>query len=223
VLSQGTAERKASGTHLFVDIGPNSRLFNLDAVWVGKDREATLLVDERFSITLAEKTLMILKRPFKLLPGQSLLEEEIKVVKGKIKTPDGKVITPEVEVLAPISPEPPSKDEKKIPIQLYPKDNSTLYLRPEKNIPLIFAWPTNLTGYIVIQNKNNGRRIYSEIQNQRYFPAKLDQPSSYFWEIMDADRRPMLGPYSFIIKHLDEEAARQILKSGPSSNVEVYW
>jgi hypothetical protein len=221
-LIQGGAERKASGTSLFVDIGPNSSLFNLDALWVGKDGEATIILDGKTQIKLTEKTLMILKRPFKHRPGQSSLEEEIKVIKGKVQT-EGKTIKPEAEVLTPIIPDAPLNSGKNVPIQLYPKDNSVIYMRPEKDIPLAFAWPTPLTGYIVIQDKENGHRIYAEIQNQRSFSAKLERPAPYFWQIIDSDRRPMLGPYTFVLKHLNEETAKQLLKSGASENTEVYW
>ncbi|MEO7163108.1 MAG: hypothetical protein ABI041_09315 [Bdellovibrionia bacterium] len=222
LLTQGRAERKASGTNLFVDVGPNSKLFNLDAIWVGKDGEATIKLEGNISVSLTEKTLMILKRPFKHRDGQSSLEEEIKVVKGKVQTPEGKAITPEKEALAPVVPEDFSKG-KKVPIELYPKDNAVIYLRPEKDIPFAFAWPNELNGYIVIQNKVTGRRIYAEIRDQRHFAAKLEQPGSYFWQVTDADRRPMLGPYTFTVKHLDNEAAKQLLKSGPSTSTDVYW
>ncbi len=33
----------------------------------------------------------------------------------------------------------------------------------------------------------------------------------------------MLGPFTFILKHLDEEAAKKLLKSGTNDTTEVYW
>lgn len=223
LMTEGSAERKATGTNLFVDVGVNSSLFNLDVIWVGKDGAASIRLDDNSTIKLTEKTLMILKRPFKHVAGMSSLAEGVKVVKGKVEAADGKTIEPPVEVLAPVEPEAPTKNEKTIPIQLYPKDNSVIYMRPVKDIPLIFAWPTVLSGYIVIQDKGTGRRIYSEVQNQRHFSAKLEQPGSYFWQIIDSDRRPMLGPFTFNLKHLDEEAAKMLLKSGTNDTTEVYW
>jgi hypothetical protein len=223
LMTHGNAERKAAGTNLFVDIETNSNLFNLDAIWVGKDNEATIQLEGDITIKLAEKTLMILKRPFKHRSDQSSFEQAVKVVKGKVQATDGKSIIPEAALLPPILPEDSPKETQGEPIQLYPKENSVLYMRPEKNIPLIFAWPTSLSGYIVIQDKITGRRIYSEIQNQRHFSAKLEQPGSYFWQIIDSDRRPMLGPYTFVVKHLDEKSAKELLKSGANENTEVYW
>jgi len=96
-------------------------------------------------------------------------------------------------------------------------------MRPVKDIPLTFAWPNSLTGYIAVQNRATGHRIYAEIQNSRHFAAKLDQPGPYFWQITNSERRSMLGPYTFEIKHLDEAAAKQLLKMGPSATTEVYW
>ena len=42
ILVRGNAEKKAAGTNLFIEIGPNTNLYNLDVIWVPKDNEASI-------------------------------------------------------------------------------------------------------------------------------------------------------------------------------------
>jgi hypothetical protein len=226
-LAEGTADRKATGTNLFIQVGPKSNLYNLDVIWIGKDKEAVIAFDSKTSVKLPEKTLLYLKRPFKnIATGQSNLEDNIKVLKGSVLLSTGDTIKPTLDMpeSSPEAEEDPNtiKDQR-VTIELYPKDNSIIYARPAKNIPLSFAWQKSVYGFIAIQHKESGHQIFGSLQNQNYYSAKLDQTGSYFWQIIDSDRRPIYGPFTFTLNHLDEETAKQLINSKLEHPTEVYW
>ncbi|MFZ9594732.1 MAG: hypothetical protein ACO3A2_01500 [Bdellovibrionia bacterium] len=221
-FSRGKAEKKPPGSPQFYELSEQSQLFNLDSIWVGKSNEATLMMEDGSSLTLAENTLLILKRPFKP-QGRMTVDQQVKVLKGRVKTEEGKVIRPVQPEEAPVVPEVKKDGQTQGPIIFYPRDQATIYMRPEKNIPLTFSWSKEFDGYLILKNKNNEKTVHSRVENRKYLAASLDGPGAYLWKIVDSNQSVLLGPFSFEIKQLNENAAKEILKNGTPSGTEVYW
>jgi hypothetical protein len=219
-LEEGSAERKPSGTLEFSPIPVGELLYNLDAIWVGKAGHARLHFESGGELELEEKTLLILKRPFK--NGVRSIEEEIKIVKGQAKTPDGKNLTPDPEH-SPLSTSEPPEEAGSARIQLYPKNQLTLYRKETAAIPMTFAWPQRATGTLVLQDTLSGHKNYWTLADQNSYSIQLEQPSTYFWQILDVDGKMLVGPNTFTVRSLDESVARELLKTGTPSPSEIHW
>jgi hypothetical protein len=227
-LSDGEAERKPSGTTSYVSVTKGSNLYDLDAVWVPKLGHATLSLDDGTNLELGEKTLLVLKRPFKST-GPRHLEDEVKVVKGRVKMTGRQPRT--IDSVDDKPSELPKFEnafkDRVVPAKLYPPDDGLLLRRETDRVKLTFTWVDPVKGYLVVQSKETGRVSFAEVRGEHFSNVELDQGSEYFWQLVDVDRKPLAGPFRFELRVLTDESAKEALKqqaTGANKRpTEIYW
>jgi hypothetical protein len=223
-MREGRGERKASGSPAYVAAAPGTEFFNLDTLWVGKQLSCKLELDDRKLLELPERTLIVLKRPFR---GGSVgaFEDKVVVLKGEVLVKgETKARTPPRAMGSPEIPDGRKRGPRSAaPQKLNPQEEAILYLKPEDRL-VSFAWPDPLSGYVAIRNGTTGRVLYQEVRNERYAKVRLPEDAEYLWQVIGEDREPLLGPFKFELRMFrGADTARKLDLKKLDGKVEIHW
>jgi hypothetical protein len=226
-LTAGNVERKANGNMSFVLATPGSQFFNMDVAWVGKGGSADLTLDDGVSVHLDENTLIILKRPFKRKLHQTV-RERVKVIRGKVTTSSAaeREIQNETVFKELPAPKPSASGGPGGPGQaVQPRPGVTLYFRAAGLPIAIFAWPQFTDGVFVVLNKTTQQANYMPITHQNTVRYELPHADgSFAWQLIDAKKNVLLGPFSFQTKFVDDAKIGELLRHPPpKGTAEIYF
>lgn len=231
-LVSGDAERKLAHTHSFNTVKVGDPLYNLDAIWVGKNKKATVRIETGQVLELSEMTLLLLKRPFKTMKQDlGVKSQEFKLLKGHMVL-NGKItLSPEDGTAAEIElpkigiPENTDPTGFKIPEEVYPKQNSEIYIRESLDREFVFKWSKPVEGMLSVQIQDEGGSVrFVELHNQRTAPVVLAPNHTYLWKILNSQNKIQFGPYRFNLKVIDDdEKVKSLLNKKGDNPVEVYW
>ena len=140
---RGPVERKQNGSKTFLQVQKGEKFFNMDAAWTGPGQEAELLLDDGSKLQMAERSLIVLKRPFRR--REHALREKVSVISGRVKVFQASLFKSEKyeEFQRPASWAPERKTEESQ--KIYPPENGILYFRETGELTLRFAWSKPLS------------------------------------------------------------------------------
>ncbi len=227
-LSKGEIYRKQNGSRLFNRMTLTSSelgLFNLDTVWVNPKKTAQLTLDDGSLLNLSEKTLLILKKPFK--PGHSRLEDKVRLISGTVERhqPFAPLEKMEWGFHQNTSPLKELKSEE-LKIQenqsIFPPPHSVLYFH---FVPhhFRFSWSSPLTGFLVIQNQKDGKKTYTRIDQATFGEGEIQSPLNAMWSVIDDRKKNLIGPFVFEIQTLNALQMKKIWNQKGSSPLYIYW
>ncbi len=236
VLKTGKIMKRSLGGKAFNLVTSGTEFFNLDAVWVGPGQKATVALESGDMLELFERTLVVLKKQFKEAGrATNVLKRQFKLAKGRVSVGDSQDYKYKDEDSAVWDSKnlkfgnTPSADDGKASSDMYPRQDSIIYTRAESEQKFTLVWPTPISGYLEIQDRQEGRRIHEELKNQRSVTLNLSQNRVYYWQIIDQQRNTLFGPNKFELRKLTESSVGKLLegkKEGSSQGeqpVEVYW
>ncbi|MBC7692648.1 MAG: FecR domain-containing protein [Methylotenera sp.] len=223
-LIAGKVERKPTGVLNFGTVGPGTEFNNMDAVWTAREGHARIELEDGEILEMEEMTLIILKRPFKRHTKGSILER-VKVLRGKVTTTVFK--RQELVVIKKVMPEDPdvTKVNETDPTRqnLYPPANAAILKRETGDVEIVFSWPKAATGYHVLRRLDESQLRYTEVENERFVKLLVPQNAAYIWQIVDANKKVLAGPYKFELKVLTDESAKKLFKEGVQGPAEIHW
>jgi len=192
----------------------------MDAVWVGKGQNAILLLETGEEVEIAEKSFVILKRPFK---DTSSYADLIEVVSGKIKlktetawsTGDQNDFV-EIPEKNKVLEEPNRK--------IFPEQDSLVVMNPRRNFRLKFFWETKLSGYLGVRSETNGRVWFFDLKDADSQGVDLPKENhDYIWHILSKDKKILKGPYTFRMEVLDKGRAKNYVEKQTNRVIKIYW
>lgn len=219
--THGTAKRKPLGQIEFESAQAGTDFFNLDAIWVGPEQFATLETPEGMIMDLGEKTLLVLRKPFR---PKSRPEDQFHLISGSVSIREPYPV--KFEILGKGFNEIP--DEKKV-TAAQQKEDLRVFPDPGASIiqdgsePFALSWAFPASGHLVISNKTTGQVFYIPLTQQSYAEAALPPGFTYLWQVVDMDRKTLVGPFQFTLLHPGKNAVRNevdaTVKSGDESRV----
>lgn len=219
----GKADRKASGQSAFVAAREGDELFDLDVLWVSAGSSATLLMDDQYRVELSEKTLLVLKKPFK---GTGRPRDRIVALSGKVVVNDaGK----DEVIQKPKDASDPSTEEK---AKLLAPDQSLSRYAPSLSVLIFsrrkgqgevtFEWPTPVKGYLSISDGTAEGNVHRPLKDSVSERVVLPTERRYQWNLMSVEGHRLAGPFGFDLRDYDEALVREaILKGGDSAKIQV--
>lgn len=233
VFEEGAGEKKRAGSLDFTNAIPGTEFFNMDAVWVGKGKSATLQIDEGDKLILAEKTLLILKRPVRPRKG-SKNADQFKLVAGKLKIVRGTGISEERK-----SEQNNEVPKKRDTATLDPEDRSGLTVHPKHRTLLLvrqkpggedlkpeiaFSWPKSFSGFVALRNTVTGSVQYEEVARSQGVKLTVEVGSQYVWQLVTPEKAVALGPFEFEVRAVDAQSTAEILKRKEMDQpIEFLW
>ncbi len=235
VFEEGSGEKKRAGSLDFVNAIPGTEFYNMDAVWVGRGKSATLQIDEGDKLILSEKTLLILKRPVRPRKGGKN-SDQFKLVAGKLKIVRGTGITEERKSENEQNSEIPKKRD---PATLDPEDRSGLTTHPKHRTLLLvrqrpggeelkseiaFSWPNLFSGFVALKNTITGTVHYEKVTRSQGIKLVVEVGSQYIWQLVTPDKAVALGPFEFEVRAVDAQSTAEILKRKEMDQpIEFLW
>ncbi|OFZ18438.1 MAG: hypothetical protein A2X94_00395 [Bdellovibrionales bacterium GWB1_55_8] len=228
-LVSGAAERKGMGAKGFSPVLVGQKFYDLDAVWTGKNQSAEIALDTGIHITLGEKTLIVLKRPFRRR-YKPALDEQIRMVHGEVRLGGGGKSLKSSRSSGLRKNELTDGSEgapKEVDLQkgsgIFPPHQAELYYRDRGKVEIRLAWTKIKTGYLKVSGRKGGEVYYAPIKEQMFAALRLDNDETYQWAIMDDKKVNLLGPFSFELHMLDSITAKRLLTEKPEKPLLIYW
>ena len=236
VLQEGIGEKKSAGSLDFARVGVGAGFFNLDSIWVGKGGTATLQIDGGDKLLLAEKTLLIFKRPVRPRKGfQS--GEQFKLIVGKVNVFRGLGITEERKAVDDQIREIPKRrdpadsvHDDRSGLTAHPKHHSLLLVRqkpthePGDNPEVAFAWPMPFSGFLALRNSGSGTVEYYDVKRSQGVRIAVEVGSQYVWQLVTPAKSVALGPFEFEVRAVDAQSTVEILKHRETGHpIELLW
>lgn len=225
VFMYGKVERKALGSARFQGLEPGTELNNMDVIWTPPGHQAILRFYDGTYVKLAEKTLIVLRRPFRrrlgfgendgvdrsifVLRGNLGLNfdlkkeiEEIKKIEKEAEAAKGKQKLDKKPSLSKPSKEElqaSEKGDRNDPTdKIQPVANAILYyLETKPSVTIGFYWINSLSGTFFVRSTKSGEVRNFALSNANHLDVALKQNDSYEWRLIDAHENPLVGPYFF--------------------------
>ena len=86
-----------------------------------------------------------------------------------------------------------------LPVSLYPKDNTLLFLVNSAQSVLHLYWIKPITGHLIV-TVGESAPIQTAVNEQDGASLSI-APGEYTWEVRDADNQIRMGPAHFDVKH----------------------
>ncbi len=216
VLKEGSAERRSFGAPSYVAVSVQGVMKNLDSVWVKKGARAVLELYDGSELQLEEQTLITLKRPFK---SAGKAAERVQVVKGKVTVKEGKEsrqLEADHAAFSEIPEIKPSAKGASVPeatkLKATPGKNAVVYLRDPLTAEVGFGWPTSVTGFLSVVRKGSREANYVRVENAKSVQAVPGGPGVFLWQVVDASKKVVVGPFQFTVKNFDERSAESLVR-----------
>lgn len=225
-LMNGEASRKRHGDKEFFPVALNSPLHNLDSIWVGKDQQAMVKLEDGTSLEVKEKTLVLFKRPF---ASNSALSDKVLVLKGSVKVSGTGVILTDRENSEKMKevPKQGKKDEQKSPERqkleeekVFPKQDSIIYFVQKQaneasvSFKTTFTWPDRVSGHLVLQDSTSNRVRYFPLTQNNFADVDISLERSYVWQVVDQEKKVIAGPFSFEVHRVLKKEMNSVLDHG---------
>lgn len=233
-LASGEAQRRSnsgSGTSMegeFQAIGPGTDLFNMDALWIPPGKKAVIRLVEGTEIELQERTLAVLKKPFR--DGQPL-SQRVRVIRGKAAR-----LGTSAENTQPLSrdnrpngipdpnqtPPPLSKEES---MGVYPAPGAVLFVQDtvagSNEAMLQFSWPNPRPGFVAVSAEGGKKVHYFQTEGRSSAQGRLPLNQNYLWQVVGASGEVAFGPFRFELLAYDPASVKKAIGEGKASKIQV--
>ena len=229
-LAGGAGNRKPAGEIDFQAAGAGTVFQNMDALWVTKGKTARLDLLGGGALEVSEKTLLLLKLPFK---GGKIRLEDIRVITGTVKFIERGTGTKDQAIEQENSfgeipnkkkagegnlPEDPNEAKR-----IAPAPGLTIFTRSQATYELNITWPNPKTGFLVVSAEHSPNVIYEPLKDDLQRKVVLQMNETYYWQILGANKKVIYGPYKFNLKLYDENEIKRLMSEGKEKSVQVIW
>lgn len=242
-LVEGTVEKREAGHDDLKKIEAGEIFYDHDAVWVGPSKKARLKLISGKEIQISENSSVVFRQPF----GDAYddFENTVDIIQGEVVTEQKTFRTSATEGDESEAP----KDEKITVKNIFPPDNALFYYRPGVLPEVIFSAGDALAEIIAsktrailvlktvsasVEKTEKSEKVKETQTEIRYFPLPddgklktgLNLNQRYIWQVIDANKKIIAGPYPLEIRSLAVGDEAQLLKDSvdPSNRpVLTFW
>ncbi|MBU6376174.1 MAG: hypothetical protein KGQ59_09280, partial [Bdellovibrionales bacterium] len=210
---------------------------HLDFLWIPEGEKAEVKFQNGQIIRLTEKTLMVVKLPFN---PSTATDNAAQLIRGSYfisnsteqklapdfwsrlaEVPQQSAVGADSEKNIDEASNPEGAQKAQISGPFSPSQNLILYRDGQNNKSMNFSFPTELSGTLIIRNLSKDSTEMVPLQKLRSVEYPLYNGSQYRWQVINAEKQTILGPYEFELRAFTPEIMKKIQTLPPEEQKRI--